>query len=50
MIFMSHIHSDRLMFPVEHSCHLFVRKVSNKIQQILHSEEYYQEDRIKLVQ
>jgi hypothetical protein len=47
---MSHIHFDSLMLPVQHSCYLFVRKVSGKIQQILHSEEYYQENRIKLEQ
>jgi len=41
---MPHIHFDSLMLPVQHRCHLFVRKVSNKIQQILHSEKYYQEN------
>lgn len=30
-----------LQHNVQNCCHLLVRKVSNKIQEILHSKEYY---------
>jgi len=45
-IFYMHLHC--LLLHAQHCCHHLLGKVANKIQEILHSNEYYHEGGIKL--
>jgi hypothetical protein len=44
MLFIPYTHLDCLLLHAQHCCHLIAGKVANKIQESLHSKEYYQED------
>jgi hypothetical protein len=48
MVFGSYIHLYSLLLLAQHCCHLLTGKFANQIQEIVHSEEYYWEDGIKL--
>jgi len=48
MVFVPYIYLYSLLLQAQHCCHLLTGKVTNQIQEIVHSKEYYQEDGIKL--
>lgn len=45
--FIFYIHLHCLLLHTQHCCHLFFENVANKIQESLHSDEYYHKDGIK---
>jgi hypothetical protein len=46
--FMCYIPLHCLLFNAQHCCHHLLRKVANNIQEILHSNEYYHKDGVRL--